>query len=137
MDYPPYSIMRVWKTMVETRIITEQGSFLKDNVPDDYGGPELEVKIMQRIIFTNYSGVLFELRLDDLKDVQDKDRNKGVGASVPANGSAIEREIAPTGPSTAKAVWVLEDAVGLPEVMTSMADLQHVNYVAREGAGVI
>lgn len=137
MDYPTYSVMRVWKVVTEVRVITEEGAFLKDNVPDDYGGPELEVKIMQRIVFTDSAGVLLELRLDDLKDVKDKDREIGVGATIPAVGTAIAREIAPTGPSTAKAVWVTEDAVGLPSEMESMAGIMHGNYVVREGAAVI
>lgn len=74
-----YNVWRVLRRMEDTRIITEDGVYAEDQVPEDYGGFELKVKFCQRMLLANNAGQLMELRFDTSEDVMDKDGKVGMG----------------------------------------------------------
>jgi hypothetical protein len=70
-------------------VLTEDGPYLKDNLPDDYGGSELEVKMPLSLMFADTDGSISQLDFPDHKDVQDKDSNTGIGWEYELRGATF------------------------------------------------
>ena len=100
MEFPGYVEHIWWLKWYATLVVTEEGIFIKDKVPDDYGGPKLEVESVQRVIFATRQGYLWKHEYHDLSMVQDKEKKKGVGYHLDAVSTLFAAvNSAPTGPS--------------------------------------
>jgi len=100
MGFPAHVQYTWWLRWYSTVVVTEEGVFSEDNVPDDYGGPLLTVEVTQRVILCTPHGYLQDLRFDEYQTVLDSDRKAGMGVNVNEFETIIAFEaIAPTGPS--------------------------------------
>lgn len=132
-----WSVNQYYLKWVATRVVTEEGAFLKNQVPDDYAGAELEVEVIQRIIFFETGGNFLELRLDDFSDVQDSERNAGVGVTAKsypkAEGTAVvfeDQELyAAGGPSSELEEWEKVENPNLTEAQKTNVAALYSNYV--------
>lgn len=62
---------------VETEVVvTDEGVYLKDEVPEDYGGAQLELKVCNAVFMVNAKGELQILEFE-MQPVMDKDRKTG------------------------------------------------------------
>lgn len=83
-----------YQRIVSTVTVTDEGNFIEDNVPDDYGGAELDIEIVHAVRMVNSRAelLLFEFYNEP---AMDKDRKKG--GPVHRDGEEIA---AATGDST-------------------------------------
>lgn len=128
---PGYLVYRWWAANHETRTITEDGAYAKDEVPDEYSGPKLEAKILQRIIFANSAGELLELRYDDLADVMNKQKQKGLGATIHLPGGYTATVQGAAGPNVE---WALVMNPALPQEVAAKAELMWSRIMAEQQA---
>ena len=77
-----------------TQIITEQGIYKKDEVPEDYGGSQLEVDVVHGIYLINETGELTQFQF---KVPEAKDENEETGGPYTLDEVEIK---AGAGPST-------------------------------------
>lgn len=104
-----------WLRWVETRIVTDEGSFADSFVPDDYGGPQLTINVVQRVLVCTQSGHFQMLTFGSADKVMDDQRKKGMGIYIEPfgenEGSAVipEETLEGPGPSENVVVWVVEE----------------------------
>jgi len=126
----PYQIFRTWRRIYEKRIITRNGVYAENQLPDDYSGSQLEIEIVQRMITCDSAGHLKAFYFDDLNNVKDKDDNEGIGATIilPEHTITIEGD----GPSEHIATWYLDTNTKLSEVIQSKAKAMYNHYLLEE-----
>jgi len=97
-----FSRWQVLRRFEDTRVVTEQGVYADGQVPADYGGFELRVKVTQRLLLTNTVGEIMELRLDSTEDLLDSENKTGLGLKFDYDFSnpLLTETILPVGPST-------------------------------------
>jgi len=113
--------LKVWKKFVEVRTITDSGAYAKDQVPESYGGAELDVEIIQRVIFTDSSGQLVELRMDDIEGLKDQEDKTGMAVQVIDTDGTVLETIAATGDSTITIQWVGKTTFGAEDPVNQKA----------------
>lgn len=101
-----------WLRWTETRVITDEGVYADNRVPEDYGGPELTVKVIQQVILCTESAHFMRLRFGNTADVKDADRNGGLGIYIQSFGysdelgyTVPEETIIGAGPSENLVIW--------------------------------
>lgn len=127
----PHVEMVWYRKIIEIRHLTEEGAFAEGQVPDDYGGSELKVEVIQSITMVDNTGSYHDTHFYDVENVMDADRNTGIGVTVewlprgvdeplPPAGNLIE----PTGPSAHVATWYeIENPVLDPVVRNRAAQM--------------
>lgn len=93
----PTELNRLWLKVYFEAILTEDGLFLKDELPDAYGGAELAIELPLLMIFAQDSGAIMQLEFPDFLQVQDKDKQKGIGYTYELLSETIS--VAAAGPS--------------------------------------
>ena len=127
----PYTIIKVWRRVYEVRTITEEGAFAVGEVPSDYGGSRMDIKVSQRLIFASDTGVITELRMDDTDDVKDSSRNAGMGVEADF-GNGYILTIPPTGPSVKYVTWSYEDSKQMDADDSAQALAMYKHYISEE-----
>ena len=110
----------------EVRVITEEGVFAEDQVPADYGGSQLTVEVIQRMLLCTSEGYLQMLYFDDLSNVMDNLRKKGLGVDIQPPSFAGEIEVIdPIGPSNVSTVWYMVENINglLADVQTKVVEM--------------
>ena len=89
-----YDTFKEYSRIEEAIVVTEEGIYSKDGVPDSYGGAQLEVKVVHTVNMVNLAGVMLTLEFHNEaprnKDKSSKIRPITVDGSAPispANGS--------------------------------------------------
>jgi hypothetical protein len=94
-----------WIRWVEKRTITEEGPFADTFVPDEYGGPKLDVKLIQQMIVVTQSGHMMKLVFGSNEDVMDNLHQTGMGIYIEAVGPVEEESYIGEGPSGEWVQW--------------------------------
>jgi hypothetical protein len=118
MAFEAYQSYYWWKKIVVERVITEEGVFAKDQVPPDYAGAELTVRVVQRLLVSEPGGNFIELRMDDVSDVMNSSRVKGCGASITWGDAPVEPVFAPTNGFTEEWLPITNSAMNPNEATT-------------------
>lgn len=79
-------------------VVTEEGVYQKDEVPDDYGGPQLELELVNAIIMINARA---ELLVHEFAVGEIMDKNRDSGGPIVRDGTQL---YAATGSSTVDVV---------------------------------
>lgn len=58
-------------------VFTEDGIYYKEDIPDDYGGSEIDAKMPVSLFFGDVNGTILHLDFYDYQDVMDADKVKG------------------------------------------------------------
>lgn len=65
-----YQNLHEYKRVIETVDITEEGMFLKDGAPDDYGGAVLQVELVHMLWLCDAAGQMQIVKLDNPKPMK-------------------------------------------------------------------
>jgi hypothetical protein len=110
MQIPALSEYTWWFKWYMIVVVTEEGVFANEKVPDDYGGPQLTMEVVGKVVLAVRSGYFLTLNFDDYASVMDKTRKKGMGANYTAvKGIEEAVVIAATGPSTEKVTYLVRE----------------------------
>lgn len=60
-----YRTLYEYSRVVETVTLTEDGVYVKDSVPDEYGGSQINVEIVHRVTMMDMTGYVEELRFQN------------------------------------------------------------------------
>lgn len=110
--------------VVERVDITEEGMFVHDEVPDDYGGAVLTLEIVHRVAFADSAGYVEILHLDNPTPL-DKQKNASAAAIV------IDGEQFRAGTSPARN-WTKTHSAHLPADYKTKADIT-IGIMAGDG----
>lgn len=102
-----YHNKREYSRVVEIVSLTEDGMFLKDKTPDDYGGAVLETELVHQVTFTDLSGYIEILKLENPAPM-DKNKNPMTGNAILIDG---KQYMAGTSPAR---LWETRYAAKLP-----------------------
>lgn len=100
-----------WLRWTETRIVTEDGVFADTFVPSDYGGPQLTIKVIQRVIHCTEAGHFHQVTYGNTVGVLDNTRATGMGIYIEGHDPAqivAEEHVGP-GPSGEWVQWKVEE----------------------------
>lgn len=122
---------RLWRTIYDKRVLTEDGAYLEGNVPPSYAGPELEIEYNQIIIFANSAGRFIELRTLQYSELLDDEDRKGVGYTYTLYET--EFTVEPAGPSDVKATWHVRDSDNFSEEEAARIDYLYRKYLRDRG----
>lgn len=64
------------RKVVSTQLLTENGAYKKDQLPDDYGGAVLEIEAVHAIYLSNTTGKTIKLQFQ-VPEAKDKDDKTG------------------------------------------------------------
>lgn len=128
MAFEAFNRYKFWKKVYAERILTEEGVFMKDMLPEDYAGSEMHVEVVQRVILFEPGGNFIEMMMDDVEGVQDSERKDGVGAEINTGGEVNEMVIAVSGPSTATETWEVRVNPALTESELNAVQAMYENY---------
>jgi hypothetical protein len=82
-----------YSRVVEIVDVTEEGTFLQDGAPEDYGGAVLQVEVVHHITFTDSAGCLEVLRLNNPTPL---DKNKAPSpAAITIDGKPYREGASP------------------------------------------
>jgi len=110
MEFPAYTDNYWWLKWYASLVVTEEGVYIKDMVPKEYGGPQLSIEVVQRIIYTTKQGYLTYHRLEDLSMVLDVEKKAGVGYTTQPVGNLFPAEsVNGIGPSSVKVYLELKE----------------------------
>jgi hypothetical protein len=110
MEFPIHADYTWWVKWYAVLVITDEGVFAESEVPEDYGGPQLKAEVIQRVVFATENGYLWENRYDDIANVMDKNRKKGMGVDVqPFEEVWPYENIEATGPSDLIMPWYVRE----------------------------
>lgn len=104
-----------YSRVVEILDVTEEGLFLKDGAPEDYGGAVLQLEVVHQLTLTDSSGYIEILKLDNPVPLNKKKEP----ATNPIHLDG--REFRPG--SGDPRVWTTKAAPNLSQAMKSKADL--------------
>ncbi len=104
-----------YSRVVETVDVTEEGVFLKDQTPDDYGGAVLQIELVHWVTLTDSSGYLEIIRFDNPVPMK-KDKTPSDGA-INIDGQEYR-----TGGTPARD-WTTVPAPNLPPAMKAKAEI--------------
>jgi hypothetical protein len=65
-----------YSRVTSTVSVTDEGTFLKDEVPEDYGGAQMDIKVVHAVSMVNSSSEILILEFY-VEPPMDKDRKKG------------------------------------------------------------
>ena len=116
---------KLWQRIYDKRIVTSEGVYTENEVPEDYAGPELEIQFNQIMIFANDGGRFIEYRVMDYAELLDSDNKKGVGYTYELYGTTFSEE--PT-ESSVKATWYPEKH----PTNFSVSDAAKVDYLYKK-----
>lgn len=134
-----YDTYKEMSRVQEEVVITDEGIYSKDGVPDSYGGATLNVMVAHTIHMVNAGGKMLTLEFHNEapknKDKSDKKRPvliDGTPAKAPANGTTPPGETRDGEPRT----WVTKESTSLYGrvkanglVTKEMRDQTVLNYV--------
>jgi len=60
-----YRTMYEYSRVYEEVTLTEEGVYVKDQVPDEYGGSQMNVEIVHRVTMMDMTGYIEELRFEN------------------------------------------------------------------------
>lgn len=105
--------------VVSTQHITERGAYKEDNIPEDYVGSVLTMKIVHTVIMVDHGGRLqkLEFAIDEAKD---KDDNKTGGITL--DGETVKAGANPTELTTEVNEDLPEGIKARADIMTLIAD---------------
>jgi hypothetical protein len=109
--------------VVSTQLITEQGAYKKDQLPDEYGGAVLEVEVVHAVYLTDQTGSTIKLEFDvpEAMDKEDK-----TGGPYNLDGNEIKEQSGeseePTEMTTVKRETVSEDMAKARDYMITNYD---------------
>ena len=129
----PYNVYQWWINIVETRVLTEDGAYAQGQVPEAYAGSQITVDIIQRTIFTNSAGEIFELRMDTLDGVKDNQQKSGLGAHISNLALKYDVYLKGVGPSTATVTWEAVVNPRLPARTAAKATQMYTAMISKEG----
>ena len=110
LEFPAYAEYIWWVKWYAPLVVCEDAVYPKDFVPDDYGGPQLSVEVVQRVVLITRQGYMWKQIYDDMSQVKDKDKKLGVGANLQAFGPIFPTErVDPLGPSSFKMDWLVRE----------------------------
>lgn len=104
-----------YSRVVELVEVTEDGVFLKDQTPDDYGGAVLQVELVHLLTLTDISGYIEIIKLDNPPPM-DKDR-KEVDGAITIDGVPYR-----SGGGGAARDWTTKPSKHLPPTTKAKAD---------------
>ena len=129
----PYNVYQWWINIVETRVLTEDGAYAQGQVPETYAGSQITVDIIQRTIFTNSAGEIFELRMDTLDGVKDNQEKSGLGAHISNLVLKYDAYLKGAGPSTGTVTWKAVLNPRLPARTAAKAAQMYTAMISKEG----
>ena len=110
---------------IETRTLTDEGPFAAGFLPEDYGGPQLDVDLIQRVLVCTQSGHFQLLTFGDTNKVLDDKRATGMGIYIFSGPGMVDvEEIAARGPSKEVVLWTPEINPLLTETQKTAMALQ-------------
>lgn len=104
-----------YSRVVETVDVTEEGIFLKDETPGDYGGAILQIEVVHQITFTDAAGYFEILKLDNPVPMK-KDK-------TPANGAILIDGKPYRAGGAPPRQWTTTLAPNLPPAVKAKADI--------------
>lgn len=105
-----------YSRVVEMVDVTEEGLFVHDQTPPDYGGAVLQVEVVHMITLCDSSGYVEILKFDNPPPM-DKDRVSMAGSAITVDGDVYR-----AGSSPARA-WVTKKSANLSTAYRTKADI--------------
>lgn len=102
MSLTNFEISTWWVRWYLKVVVTEEGIFGEDQVPDDYAGSQLEMELLMYVVVATKAGYTSIVKYGDWTEVMDKTRNKGVGIGWQPHPALFDEfeQTDPKGPST-------------------------------------
>ena len=83
-----YRTMYEYSRVVETVTLTEDGVYVKDRVPDEYGGSQINVEVVHRVTMMDMTGYVEELRFQN--PIPKSKNNNTTSGKITLDGTEID-----------------------------------------------
>lgn len=101
--------------VIEVVEVTEDGVFVKDQVPDDYGGAVLQMELVHQVMLTDTAGYLEILKFDNPVPLK-KDKTPSA-AAITIDGESYRPGATPP------REWTRKPAPNLPPAVKAKAEI--------------
>lgn len=105
-----------YSRVVEMIDVTEDGMFVHDQTPDDYGGAALQVEVVHLVTLCDSSGYVEILKFDNPPPM-DKNRASMAGSAVTIDGETYRSGAFPA------REWITKKSANLPVSHKNKADI--------------